>query len=56
MYKQDLDTASGMWALWDYDTYKNVNSYEEWEPLFCEDQDIEKQISKHAFVPINICA
>lgn len=55
MYKQDLDTASGMWALWDYDTYKNVNSYEEWEPLFCEDQDIEKQISKHAFVPINIC-
>ena len=54
MYKQDLSTSSGMWALWDYDTYKMVDSYEAWEPLFCEDEDIEKQIAKHTFVPIYI--
>lgn len=54
MYKQDLDTSSGMWALWNYDTYQNIDSYEAWEPLFCEDKDIEKQISQNTFVPINI--
>ena len=40
MYKQDLFTNSGMWALWDYETYKDVDDYDKWEPLFCEDEDI----------------
>ena len=52
--KKDLNTNSGMWALWDYETYKNVDDYEKWEPLFCEDEDIETQIENKAFVPINI--
>lgn len=55
-YKKDLTTGSGMWALWDYETYKGVIDYETWEPLFCEDEDIEKQIEKKAFVPIYIFA
>lgn len=54
MYRQDLNTSSGMWALWDYDTYKDVDDYDKWEPLFCEDADIEKQISRKSFVPITI--
>lgn len=54
MYKQSLNTSSGMWALWDYDAYKEVCDYEDWEPLFCEDKDIEKQIAKMFFVPIYI--
>lgn len=53
-YQQNLATGSGMWALWDYETYKNVDDYEKWEPLFCEDEDIKKQIQKKAFVPIYI--
>ena len=24
MYKKDLDTSSGMWGLWNYDTYKHA--------------------------------
>lgn len=54
VYKKDLTTGSGMWGLWDYETYKEINSYEKWETLFCEDEDIQKQIEKKAFVPIYI--
>lgn len=54
MYKQDLCTDSGMWALWDYETYKDIDDYDKWEPLFCEDTDIENQIKRKTFVPINI--
>ena len=54
VYRKDLTTGSGMWGLWDYETYKEVNDYEKWEPLFCEDEDIKKQIAKKAFVPIYI--
>ena len=43
-----------MWALWNYEAYQNVNDYEKWEPLFCEDEDIKKQIEKKVFVPIYI--
>lgn len=53
-YKKNLTTGSGMWALWDYETYKSVDDYEKWEPLFCEDEDIKKQIEKKAFVPVYI--
>lgn len=54
MIKQDLTTGSGLWALWDYDTYKEVDSYQKWEPLFCDDADIEAQIRRKRFVPVNI--
>lgn len=49
-----IATNSGLWGLWDYYQYKNVNSYDEWEKLFCEDKDILKQIDISKFVPINI--
>ncbi len=51
-----LGTNSGMWALWDCESYKDVTDYEHWEPLFCEDKDIEKQIETNAFVPIYVHA
>ncbi|HIW17948.1 MAG TPA: hypothetical protein H9886_02275 [Candidatus Faecalicoccus intestinipullorum] len=54
VYKKDLTTSSGMWGLWDYETYKEVRDYEKWETLFCEDDDIKKQIEKKSFVPIYI--
>lgn len=54
MYKQDLYTASGMWGLWNYDTYKHIDDYNKWDSLFCEDEDIVKQIESHYFVPVNI--
>ena len=54
MYKKDLNTASGMWGLWNYDTYKHIDDYDKWEPLFCEDEDIIKQIESQYFVPVYI--
>lgn len=54
MYKKDLHTASGMWGLWNYNTYKHIDEYDKWEPLFCEDADIVKQIESHIFVPVYI--
>lgn len=49
-----LATMSGMWALWDYEQYKNITSYEEWEKHLLEDADIEKQIDMAKFVPVYI--
>lgn len=54
MYKQNLNTDSGMWGLWDYETYRDVDDYDKWDSLFCEDVDIEEQIKRNTFVPINI--
>jgi hypothetical protein len=54
MYKKDLDTASGMWGLWNYDAYKHIDSYDKWDSLFCEDEDIIKQIESKHFVPVYI--
>ena len=51
-YTQCLATGSGMWGLWDYESYKMIVDYDKWEPLFCEDEDIEKQIAQKAFVPV----
>ena len=31
MYKKDLHTASGMWGLWNYDTYKHIDNYDKSE-------------------------
>ena len=54
MLEKTLSTGCGMWALWDYEEYKNITSYEEWENLFLSDNDIIKQISNSKFVPIYI--
>lgn len=47
-------TSCGMWMLWDYEEYKNIDSYDQWENIFLEDEDIIKQIDKEKVVPINI--
>ncbi len=52
--EKDLSTMSGMWVLWDYEEYKSINSIEEWEKFFLENDDIEKQIDISKIVPINI--
>lgn len=54
VYKKNLTTGSGMWGLWDYETYKEIDNYEKLEPLFCEDKDTKEQIERKAFVPIYI--
>ena len=52
--KKAVSTSSGMWGLWDYEEYRVVVTYEDWDALFCEDDAIKQQIAKAKFVPINI--
>ena len=54
MYRKNIATGCGMWALWDFETYKAIDDYDKWEPLFCEDEDIQKQVETSNFVPVYI--
>lgn len=54
MYKKILSTNSGMWGIWDYETYKHIDEYDKWDKLFCEDEDIIKQIKNKTFIPAYI--
>lgn len=54
MDRKTLSTNSGMWALWDYFTYKYINDYGDWADAFEEEEDIVKAIEKKSLVPINI--
>jgi hypothetical protein len=54
MCKKVLATDSGMWGIWDYYTYSHIDSYEDWDKIFYENINIEKQIVQNTFVPINI--
>lgn len=49
---QMISTECGMWGIWDYQTYQFIESYDEWDPEFCEDEDILRQIKAQTFVPI----
>lgn len=49
-----LSTNGGMWALWDYEQYKDITTLEEWEKCFCNDCDILKQIDISKIVPVNM--
>ena len=48
-----LYTDAGMFALWNKNSYKNIDEYDKWEELFLEDETIIKEIEKESFVPIN---
>lgn len=52
--RQVLATMSGMWGIWDYDSYNMIDSYDSWAPVFEEDETIIQQIKEHHFIPINI--
>lgn len=52
--KKNLGTSNGMWAIWDYESFKDVDSYQKWFELFCEDDDIAKLVEKNSLVPINL--
>ena len=54
MYRKDLATDCGMWGLWDSEAYKSIDNYDKWEPLFVEDEDIQKQVESTSFIPIYI--
>lgn len=47
-----LYTDAGMFALWNKNSYKNIDEYDKWEELFLEDETIIKEIEKESFVPI----
>lgn len=47
-----LSTDCGMFGLWDYNNYKDIISYDDWEEVFLEDQDIIQEIKTNRFVPI----
>ena len=51
-YSKNLITDSGMFAVWDYSTYAQIDDYDKWEPLFVEDKDIETQIKNASFTPV----
>ena len=52
--KKTLSTNSGMWGIWDYDTFKHIDDYNKWADLFEEDAGIIMCIKDKSFVPINI--
>jgi len=51
---KSITTDCGMWALWDYAAYEQVDSYDAWQENFCEDEDIARQVETGRFVPVNI--
>ena len=52
--KKTLSTNSGMWGIWDCNTFKHIDDYDKWADSFEEDADIIKRIEDKSFVPINI--
>lgn len=54
MIEKAVSTSCGMWGLWDYEEYRTVVTYEDWDALFCENDAMKQQIAKAKFVPINI--
>lgn len=54
MYKKELAADCGMWGLWSFDAYGYIDDYDKWDKLFCEDEDIEKQVLTGSFVPFYI--
>ena len=52
--KQVLDTNSDMWCIWNPILGDGVNSYEDWENKFYQQQNIIDYIENKVFVPINI--
>ena len=51
---KSLFTHRGMWALWNYDHFKDITSIEEFENTFKNLDDIEKHIKLKKFVPIHV--
>lgn len=49
-----LFTHCGMWALWDYNHFKHINSIEEFENTFRNEEDVENQVKSNRFVPIYV--
>jgi hypothetical protein len=49
-----LFTHRGMWALWDYNHFKHINSIEEFENTFRNEEDVEKYVKDKKFVPIYV--
>lgn len=52
--RQDLMTDSGMFGVWNYQSFSHIVDYDTWDPELCEDEDILKQISGGKFVPIDL--
>ena len=49
-----LFTHRGMWAIWDYNHFKHINSIEEFENTFRNEEDVENQVKSNRFVPIYV--
>ncbi|MGE8433356.1 hypothetical protein [Chryseobacterium joostei] len=54
MQRKTISTNSGMWILWDYSAFNNINDYGDWAEIFEEEIDIIEQIKQRKIVPINI--
>ena len=52
--KRTYHTDSGMLCIWDYDSFKHIHDYDSWDKELCEDEDIARNIDKHAFIPLNL--
>lgn len=53
---KSLFTHRGMWALWDYDHFKDITTIEEFENTFNSEEDVVKQVKLGKFVPIYVHA
>ncbi len=52
--KKTHHTDSGMLCIWDYESFKHIHDYDSWDKELCEDANIRNNISKSAFVPLNL--
>lgn len=53
---KSLFTHRGMWALWDYEHFKNITTIEEFENTFNSEEDVENQVKLGKFVPVYVHA
>lgn len=49
-----LFTHRGMWALWDYNNFKHIESIEDFENTFRNEEDVINQVKSNKFVPIYV--
>ena len=52
MLEKGIYTGAGMWTLWDYNQYKDIMSYEEWEEHFLDNNTLKLEIESNKLVPI----
>lgn len=51
-FEAELDSAFGLFCLWDVETYRHIQTAEEWEAIFSSRLALENEIQRQTIVPI----